>query len=311
MGIYANKQGTLNPIKELPFKLEKEIQLLFQQNLNTIMGLVLVKSEFFIKNKRIDTLAFDPQSKAFIIIEYKRDKSIGVVDQGFIYLNLMLENKADFLLELLEHNKSLKKQLPHDKVDWSQIRVVLVSPSFTENQKEAINSKGIAKGVTIELWEVKKFENQTVSITPIKRSKSAESIKPITQQNKELKAVQDEIKVYTEDDHLIRPTDKIKELYELLRNRIITLADDIEVVPQKIYIAFRKDKKNFTYLHLQRKNIKIWLNAPWGEIADSKGISSDVSNKGHYGYGDYEIKMKDDTQLEYILSLLKETLLLH
>ncbi|MBD3638525.1 MAG: hypothetical protein HUJ25_14325 [Crocinitomicaceae bacterium] len=301
MGIYANKQGTLNQIKEAPFKLEREIQLLFEQNLNTIMGLVLVKSEFSIKNKRIDTLAFDPQSKAFIIIEYKKDKNISVVDQGFTYLSLMLENKADFIIE---YNESLQKQLTRNEVDWSQTRVVFVSTSFTENQKLATNFKDIA----IELWEVKRFENQTVSITPIKKSKSAESIKPITQQNKELKAVQDEIKVYTEDDHLTKPTEEIKELYELLRNRILTLADDIEVVPQKMYIAFRKDKKNFTYLHLQKKNIKIWLNAKWGEITDSKGISQNVSNKGHYGYGDYEIDMKDDTQLEYILSLMKEIL---
>jgi hypothetical protein len=46
------------------------------------MGLVLVKSEFTIKNKRIVTLAYDPQACAFIIIEYKRDKNISVVDQS-------------------------------------------------------------------------------------------------------------------------------------------------------------------------------------------------------------------------------------
>lgn len=302
MNIYALKSGTLSHIKELPFKLEREIQSIFEQNLNTVMGLELVKSEFSIKNKRIDTLAYDPQSKAFIIIEYKKDKNISVVDQGFTYLSLMLENKADFIIE---YNESLKRQLTRDEVDWSQTRVVFVSTSFTENQKLATNFKDIA----IELWEVKRFENQTVSITPIKKSKSAESIKPLTQQNKELKAVQDEIKVYTEDDHLNKPTDEIKELYELLRNRIIALADDIEVVPQKMYIAFRKDKKNFTYLHLQKKNIKVWLNAKWGEIAEPKGIAYDVSNKGHYGYGDYEIDMSDDSQLEYILSLVKEALM--
>ena len=301
MPIYVNKNGTITQIKEKPFKLEKEIQQLFESNLNTIMGLELVKSEFSIKNKRIDSLAYDAQNNAFIIIEYKRDKNISVVDQGFTYLSLMLENKADFIVE---YNESLKKQLKRDEVDWSQTRVVFVSTSFTENQKLATNFKDIA----IELWEVKRFANDTVSITPIKKSKSAESIKPLTQQNKELKAVQDEIKVYTEEDHLIKPTEEIKELYELVRNRILTLADDIEVIPQKMYIAFRKDKKNFCYLHLQKKNIKIWLNAKWGEINEPKGIAYDVSNKGHYGYGDYEIDMKDDSQLEYTLSLLKETL---
>lgn len=300
MSIYANKNGTISQIKEKPFKLEKEIQQLFESNLQTIMGLELVKSEFSIKNKRIDTLAYDHQNNAFIIIEYKRDKNISVVDQGFTYLGLMLENKADFIVE---YNESLKKQLKRDDVDWSQTRVVFVSTSFTENQRLATNFKDIA----IELWEVKRFENDTVSINPIKKSSSAESIKPITQQNKELKAVQDEIKVYTEEDHLVKPNEEIKELYELLRNRILALTDDVELIPQKMYIAFRKDKKNFAYLHLQKKNIKIWLNAKWGEINEPKGIAYDVSNKGHYGYGDYEIVMKDDSQLEYILSLIKET----
>jgi predicted transport protein len=301
MSIYNNTKGNLNQIKETPFKLEKEIQNLFEDNLNTIMGLELVKSEFSIKSKRIDTLAYDSQTNAFIIIEYKRDKNISVVDQGFTYLSLMLENKADFIVE---YNESLKKQLKRDEVDWSQTRVVFVSTSFTENQKLATNFKDIA----IELWEVKRYENNSVSITPIKKSRSAESIKPITEQNKKLKAVQAEIKVYTEEEHLIKPNEEIKELYETLRSRIVELTSDVEVVPQKIYIAFKKEKKNFVYVHLQKKNIKIWLNAKWGEIDESKGIAYDVSNKGHYGYGDYEVDMKDDSQLEYILSLIKQVL---
>jgi hypothetical protein len=189
MPIYKIIGGNLTQIKEKPFKLERDIQNLFEENLNTIMGLELVKSEFLIKNKRIDTLAFDTQNKAFIIIEYKRGKNISVIDQGFTYLSLMLENKADFIVE---YNESLKKQLKRNDVDWSQTRVVFVSPSFTENQKLATNFKDIA----IELWEVKRYENENVSISPIKKSKSAESIKPITQQNKEFKAVQDEINIY-------------------------------------------------------------------------------------------------------------------
>jgi len=36
------------------------------------MGLEMVKSEFSIKNKRIDTLGFDTQTNAFVIIKYKK-----------------------------------------------------------------------------------------------------------------------------------------------------------------------------------------------------------------------------------------------
>jgi len=59
----------LEYIKEKPFKLEKEIQSLTEQNLNTIFGLDFVKSEFALNNFRIDTLAFDKDANAFVIIE--------------------------------------------------------------------------------------------------------------------------------------------------------------------------------------------------------------------------------------------------
>ena len=130
MALYINHTGKLREVKEKPFKLEKDIQKVFEANLYDIMGLELVKSEFIIKNKRIDTLAYDTQASAFIIIEYKRDKNISVVDQGFTYLSLMLENKADFIVE---YNESLKRNLKREDVDWSQTRVAFVSTNFTDN----------------------------------------------------------------------------------------------------------------------------------------------------------------------------------
>jgi hypothetical protein len=199
------------------------------------MGLEMVNSEFVIKGKRIDTLGYDPQSKAFVIIEYKRDKNVSVVDQGFTYLSLMLENKADFVLS---YNETLKKSIHSTSVDWSQTRVVFVSPSFTENQRLATNFKDIA----IELWEVKRYENDLISINPIKKTKSAESIKPLTQQNSVIKSVTDEIKVYTEEDHLNGSSDDIIELYESFKNAILNLTDDIEIVPKNYTSLLKRIK---------------------------------------------------------------------
>lgn len=93
-------------MKEKPFKLEKDIQKLFEANLEQITDFKFVKSEFIIKNVRLDTLAFDEESKSFVIIEYKRERNDGVVDQGLSYLNLMLEYKGDFIVE---YNESCKK----------------------------------------------------------------------------------------------------------------------------------------------------------------------------------------------------------
>jgi predicted transport protein len=298
MNLYNLNKINLSQLKEKPFKLEREIQNLFEQNLTLLTGLEFVKSEFTIKGKRIDTLAYDTQSNAFIIIEYKRDKNVSVVDQGFTYLSLMLENKADFVLT---YNETLNKSLHSGKVDWSQTRVVFVSPSFTENQRLATNFKDIA----IELWEIKRYENDLISITPIKKTRAAESIKPITQQNSKIKSVTDEIKVYSEEDHLNSASDDIIELYESYKNAIQNLADDIEIVPKKLYIAFKKDK-NISDMVILKKGLKIFINLKKGQLDDPKGLTKDVSETGHWGNGDYELIVSDTSNIEYIMSLIKQ-----
>ena len=301
MPLYSNHNNSFSEVKEKPFKLERDIQRIFEVNLETILGLLIVKSEFTIKNKRIDTLAFDKQNGAFIIIEYKRDKNMSVVDQGFTYLSLMLENKADFIIE---YNESLKENLKRDEVDWSQTRVIFVSTSFTENQIQATNFKDIA----IELWEIKQYENDTFIINSIKKSHASESIKPLTRNKENLKSVNEEIKVYTENDHVEKASDTIDELYEKFKSAITNLADDIIIVPKKQYIAFNKEKKNYCGITILKNSLKIFINLKFGELNDPKQIAKDVSNIGHWGNGDYQIQVEDDNDLEYIMSLVKQVL---
>lgn len=301
MTLYTNTNGTLKEVSEKPFKLEREIQAIFEQNLNEAMSLTLVRSEFTIKNRRIDTLAYDETTKAFIVIEYKRDKNISVIDQGFTYLGLMLENKADFIIE---YNEQLSRNLKREEVDWSQTRVVFVSPSFTDFQIEATNFKDIA----IELWEIKQYANGSVSINELKKSKGAESIKPLAQQNKEFKQVVDEIQVYSEDRHLDTSPEELKELYAKFKQAILNLSDDIDLVPKKFYLAFKKNKTNIACVELQKKRMKLWVGVKAGALNDPKKLALDISNTGHYGTGDYEIHIKNDDDLEYIMSLVKQAI---
>lgn len=300
MAIYSNNAGKLIQVKEKSFKLERDIQKLFEENLNLIMGLELVKSEFSIKNRRIDSLAYDPLSNAFVIIEYKRDKNISVFDQGVTYLGLMLENKADFIVE---YNESLKRSLKRENVDWSQTRVVFVSTDFTQIQISATNFKDIA----IELWEINQYENGTITIEAIKKSLTAESIKTVTKQNSSLQKVASEIKVYTEEDHINNTTPAIAEVYLKFRNAILMLADDIEIKPVKSYIAFKKET-NVCDIEFFKKNLKLFINIKKGQLDDPKKLTRDISTIGHSGNGDYEIQLSDTKNLEYIMSLVKQAI---
>lgn len=301
MQIYNLQNEKLIALDEKPFKLEREIQVIFENNLQQVMGLSVVCSEFTIKNKRIDTLAYDSNTNAFIIIEYKRDKNSSVFDQGITYLNLMLTNKAEFVHELSNQQKSFKHK---DEIDWSQSRVVFVSTSFNDNQIQASDFKDFA----IELWEIKRFDKETILINPIKKSRTAESIKVLAQQNKQLKQITDEVIVYTEADHLDGVDENIVELYEKYRNAIINLADNFEISPQKYYIAF-KTNKNIVGIEIQKKSLKIGIGAKMGMLNDSRQIMRDVRQIGHRVYGDYQIQVENDNDLEYILSLVKQVLL--
>ena len=293
-----NKERLEN-IKEDPFKLEKEIQSLTEKNLKSIFELWFVKSEFSLNKFRVDTLAFDKDAGAFVIIEYKRDKNFSVIDQGYAYLSLMLNNKADFILE---YNENSKETLKRNDIDWSQSRVIFISPSFTTYQKEAINFKDLP----IELWEIKRYNNQTVSYNQIKTSGAQESIKTIRRQDESIEKVSKEIKVYTEEEHIEKGTDQMKELYETLKNRIINL-DEIEVKPKKKYIAFVSGS-NIADIHIQKNALKIWINLQQGDLDDPKKLARDVSSIGHWGNGDYEIGMRTDEELDYILGLIKQSL---
>jgi RecB family endonuclease NucS len=112
--IYTEQNGLLKEITEDTFVLEKDLQRLVENNLSTIFEVNFVTSEFDLKGLRVDSLGFDEESRAFIIIEYKRDKNFSVIDQGYAYLALLLNNKAEFILQ---YNENSQKPLKKDEVD--------------------------------------------------------------------------------------------------------------------------------------------------------------------------------------------------
>lgn len=304
MNIFNLNNNQLLHINEKYFKLEKEIQYLFEKNLSKITDYIFIKSEFTIKNRRIDTLAFDPENKSFVIIEYKKDKNYSVVDQGVSYLNLMLEYKAEFIIE---YNENLNQTLKREEVDWSQSKIIFVAPNFSDDQKQSTNFKDFA----IELWEIKYFENNIILINPIKKSKSAPSIKQIqhkkTINHSELNNIIKQTKVYDEEHHLSNKSDEIFELYQEIKLAILNLADNIEIKVTKVHIGF-KYKQNICSIAVMENRLKLWINLKSNTLKDEKGIARDVSTIGHHGLGDYEIIIKNNKHKEYIMSLIKQTI---
>jgi len=300
MKLFTLKDKKLKGVSTIPFKLEKEIQDIVETNLKELFELKFVKSEFTIKNFRVDTLGYDEENHSFVVIEYKKERNYSVIDQGYTYMSLMLNNKSDFILEYNEH---CDKNLKRDDIDWSQSRVVFISPHFTEFQKHSINFKD----VPFEIWEIKRYENGLIGLTQHKTT-SDESVSTIsTIENTIVEKVSREVKVYTEDFHfdMKKTSDEIKELYFNLKERILNLGD-VNVVPRQTYIGFKR-KSNFVDIDFQKKNLWLWINLKKGELDDPKGITRDISGIGHYGNGDYDLRVNTETDIDYVMFLINQS----
>ncbi|MDP2642008.1 MAG: DUF5655 domain-containing protein, partial [bacterium] len=246
MAIFNITDEKLKLVEEKTISLEKDIQSLTEENMEMVFGLQFISSEFALHDFRIDTLGFDKESSSFVIIEYKRDKNFSVIDQGYAYLSLMLNNKSDFILE---YNEKIDKSLRKDDVDWSQSRVLFLAHSFTTYQRNAINFKDLP----IELWEVKTFDNSTILYNQLLSADSKESIKTISK-NKTIESVSNEVKVYTFDDHFEGVSEKTKELFLAFKEKVLALGDNIEERVKKNYVSYRT-KQGFVFAKIQQNKI--------------------------------------------------------
>lgn len=284
-------------LKQNDFRNEKELQTYFEENLQRILGYKFIETEFSVGNFRIDTLAFDEETNSFRIIEYKNVKNHSLVDQGYTYLKLLLERRADFVLK---YNEKTNLNLKLADVDWSQSRIIFVSPIYTEYQLNATDFKNIP----VDLVKVTRYEENIIDVEFIKKTSNVK-VEDI-EDEPEQKAVNREIKVYTEEDHLSKVSEEIKKLYEILKNRILEL-DDIDIDVKKVYVAF-KGRKNIVDVEFTHNKLRLDINMKKGTLYDPLKIARDITGVGHWGNGDYRVEISKEEDIELVMPLIKQSL---
>ena len=299
MPVFKINNSKLSEVKNVSFPLEKELQDITEKNLKNIFNLEFISSEFGLNNFRIDTVAFDREINSFVIIEYKKDKNSSVIDQGYSYLSLMLNNKADFILE---YNEKMEHNLRKKNIDWSQSKVLFISNSFTTYQRNAIGFKDLP----IEIWEVKKYDNGTIFYNQLKPLEARESIKTISK-NKTVEKVNKEIKEYSFDDIFKKDWIKSKELFDTLREDILGIDERIDEKINKFYIGYKIDFFNICTIHAFKSKLTIEL------VRVDKEDLKDPENKiervlwKKYKWGKFcSYTIKNSDEIDYGLFLIKQ-----
>ena len=300
MPIYNINENNLSLIKKVDFKNERKLQRLTENNLEELFNLKFIATEFQVDNLRIDTLAYDSESNSFVIIEYKNVKNYSVIDQGYSYLSLLLNNKAEFVLK---YNQTFNKNNGKEDFDFSQTRVMFISPSYTTYQLKSVEFSDIA----FELWKVSKFSNNTVLFDRVNNTDTSASIKQVTNSDKNKQKVNKEIKKYTEADTLKGKSEDIVSLYDNLKEYILSQYDDIEIVHLKYYLVFKINNKIIASLSVLAKSLKAWINLKDNKISDPDNRIRNVSNIGHHGVGDYEFIINSEDDFYYFNRLFKQS----
>ncbi|GHR54575.1 DUF262 and DUF1524 domain-containing protein [Helicobacter pylori] len=98
-----------------------------------------------------------------------------------------------------------------------------------------------------------------------------------------------------------------RELFDILSKEIKVLDERITENFNQDYISY-KFSKNFVDIVVQNKDLKLYLNMKFNELQDEKNLARDMTNKGHLGNGDIEVKLETKENIPYCLGLIKQAL---
>ncbi len=150
----------------------------------------------------------------------------------------------------------------------------------------------------LKIWTYPKLDAETLEKYKPKKEKKEKK-------EKEEYKLKKEKKVYDLSSYKFSPHSR--ELFDTLRKEIKALDERITEKFNQEYISYMFDK-NFVDIVVQTKDLKLYLNMPFNELQDEKNLARDMTNKGHLGNGDIEIKLETKENIPYCLGLIKQAL---
>ena len=302
MRIFQTRDNNLVEIHEKSFDSEKMIQTMVEKNLDSIFsGLEFVETEFQIDDLRSDTIAFDSEKKSFVIIEYKNIKDHSLIDQGVSYYQLLHEKKENFVLL---YNKKLNKTAGVSDINWDETRVIFISPEYTKYQKRASGFQGLP----IELYEIKKYHDNMITLNRIGDSKSQSPDSPKSSKPRIT------LSAYIEEDYLAgkyhnqHPTEETKKLWNQLKETIENTFEDIEFIQKKIYARYSLRDGGSSICTLEALKNKITLNYSTSNMTllETSEFVEDVSNIGHHGIGNFRSSIENSEDITKAIPLIQK-----
>jgi predicted transport protein len=272
--------------------IEKSLQSLMEQHLESFLGVRFLATEYVTGKAhggRIDTLGLD-DNNCPVIIEYKRALNENVISQGLFYLDWLMDHQGEFTLQVL---KKLGAEMA-EKIDWSEPRLLCIAGDFTRYDEYAV----LQIPRNIELLRYRRYGDDLLLLELVRASNTPPSPRRprSAEANKEKLSAMD-MAVATD-----QPT-ALQDVWEALKAFLLALGDDVQMKELEQYVAFRR-LKNFACVKRRSKDLQVWTRLDPSSVDLVEGFTRDVSQIGHAGTGDLEIRIQNAADLERAQPLL-------
>ena len=111
---------------------------------------------------------------------------------------------------------------------------------------------------------------------------------------------------YTEEDHLQRALPKIQQIYQDLKQKVMTLGN-ISFDPKKEYMVINNEGNRFASVVFRKKKVALFLIMPFDALNDPKELFSKIGTvQGKVGWN-YLLEMRDEIELDYVFEMVKQS----
>jgi len=280
--LFQTKAGALHELESSAAPLERGLRTLFENNLETFLGVRFLASEYITTNGgRMDTLGIDENSYP-VIIEYKRDRSENVINQGLFYLDWLMDHRGDF--EILVRDNFGKEAAT--QIEWSAPRLICIASDFTKYDTHAV--KQMSRN--IELIRYRKFGDDLLLLELLTAVSTTPAPTPVVDPHP---GVTKATKYKTVTEMMSDASEDLSNLYADVEAFMLGLGDDVTKKTLQNYFAFRRIK-NFACVEVKTwlQAVRLYLKIDPDTVQLEEGFTRDVRKVGHFGTGDLDVTLK-------------------
>ncbi|WP_423708765.1 DUF5655 domain-containing protein [Undibacterium sp. WLX3042] len=322
INLFQLAEGKARELQHKNSGLEKSLQNLIENNLQTLLSIRFLASEYSTGKThagRIDTLGLD-ENNCPVILEYKRSLSENVINQGLFYLDWLMDHKAEF--ELLVHKKL--GQVAAAAIDWSVPRVICIAADFTRYDAHAVQQINhqieliryrlfghelllLEQANTLASERPRHSARQSGSRNSRNLEEGGSEVEPVNSDT-ETELVADIAKSKSKDksyaEWFAEMSASKQDLLSSLEDYLLSLGDDVQRKELKLYCAFKR-LKNFATIVPTKNRFLLYLHLDPVQQNNLPANARDVTHIGHWGTGDLELPISSAEDFEAVKPLVQ------